>query len=474
MPGKTYIKKTLFTCALLCLFAILLGTLPEIWFHNHLKKNWNVEENTLAGTKNGRRYRLCLVLALDGVPYTMLRDLRKEGYFNGFYPPGRLVSTFPSLTRPAFSKMLIGGKPFGYERLYYNFDTNQLQGATLIQKALSTQKEHADYHPKLHFLGFPGYIAYVFPDTFTQTALDAFKTRLKHFKGDEFIAYMGISDAIAHVEGEAALNEFLKKVSDLLDTVRNDIGILLDVVLFSDHANNFTQNRRVDLSTPLVEAGFKNTDQLEERKDFVLPENGLVSFAAIYSAKENAPAIAAVLSTIEGVDFSVYRSGVSLLVQGAKGTARISKRQNRFLYSRIDADPLDLKDTILRLKYLGEIDPQGFIHEKAWWMATKGHLYPDPLKRIWEGMNDLVQHPATVLVSLRDGYAFGPPIFDQPIIDSRAGTHGALLASHSYGFLMTDFMHVKDASRPAEVAGLLGRAAEAKKKGQKLVGVDVK
>jgi len=37
---------------------------------------------------------------------------------------------------------------------------------------------------------------------------------------------------------------------------------------------------------------------------------------------------------------------------------------------------------------------------------------------------------------------------------------------------MTDFMHVRDASRPAEVAGLLGRAAEAKKKGQKLVGLN--
>ena len=108
----------------------------------------------------------------------------------------------------------------------------------------------------------------MFPDRFTQTALDAFKTRLKHFEGDEFIAYMGISDAIAHVEGKAALIEFLKKVSDLLDTVRNDIGILLDVVLFSDHANNFTKSRRVDLSTSLVEAGFRNVDQLEKKKRF--------------------------------------------------------------------------------------------------------------------------------------------------------------------------------------------------------------
>ena len=256
--------------------------------------------------------------------------------------------------------------------------------------------------------------------------------------------------------------------------MRNDIGILLDVVLFSDHANNFTKNRRVDLSTPLVEAGFKDVNQLEAKKDFVLPENGFVSFAAIYSADENAPAIAGVLSTIEGVDFSVYRSGFSLLVQGTTGTARISKRQDRFMYSRIDGDPLELKNTILRLKHLGKIDVNGFVHEKEWWMATREHIYPDPLRRLWEGMHDLVQHPGTLLVSLKDGYAFGPPIFDQPIIDSRAGTHGALLASHSYGFLMTDFMQVNVASRPAEVARLLGRAAEAKKTGKKLLGLDAR
>jgi hypothetical protein len=39
---------------------------------------------------------------------------------------------------------------------------------------------------------------------------------------------------------------------------------------------------------------------------------------------------------------------------------------------------------------------------------------------------------------------------------------------------MTDFMQVNDASRPAEVASLLGRAAEAKNKGKKLLGADAK
>lgn len=40
--------------------------------------------------------------------------MKKKGDFNGFYLPGRLVSTFPSMTRPAFSKMLIGGKSYHF------------------------------------------------------------------------------------------------------------------------------------------------------------------------------------------------------------------------------------------------------------------------------------------------------------------------------------------------------------------------
>ena len=74
MPDKPYFKKAFIICITLSLFAVLLGTLPEIWFKYHLKKNWNIEENTTtAELKNKRRYRLCLIFALDGVPYTMVR-----------------------------------------------------------------------------------------------------------------------------------------------------------------------------------------------------------------------------------------------------------------------------------------------------------------------------------------------------------------------------------------------------------------
>lgn len=466
---KTNHKKVLIICLVLFLLAILLNSLPQVWFKNHLKKNWNVAEHSAAAElKIGRSHRLCLIFALDGVPYPMIRDLQEAGYFRGFYPPGRLVSTFPSLTRPAFSKMLIGGKPYGYERLYYDFSVSRLEGSTLVKKAFSTQKEHKDYHPTLHFLGFPGYIAYVFPDKFTQTALDGFKARLEQFTGNEFIAYMGLSDAIAHVEGEVALREFLKKISVLLDSVRTDLGVSMDVVMFSDHANNFNLNRRVDLSMPLVQAGYREATRLEEKMDFVLPQNGFVSFASIYTADENARPMAVILSGLEGVDVTVYRWKNSVNVHGARGIARVSKQGNRYRYRPIDGDPLDLKGILRRLKTLGKSDSQGYVHEQDWWQATQDHPYPDPLRRVWEGLHDLVQHPGTLLVSLKDGFAFGPTIFNQPILGPRAGTHGALLASHSYGFLMTDFMPVKDASRPSDVADLLESSAEAKKSGKRL------
>jgi hypothetical protein len=47
------------------------------------------------------------------------------------------------------------------------------------------------------------------------------------------------------------------------------------------------------------------------------------------------------------------------------------------------------------------------------------------------------------------------------------GIHESLLAYHSFGFLMIDFMPVGDASGPYNATGLLKRAAEANNSGRK-------
>ncbi len=455
--------------SLFCLGILIINFMPTLWFQRHLSKNWNIPDTGLNLEEFTRRpNRLCLIFAVDGVPFDIMKELYDEGYFKGFYKPGRLVSTFPSLTRPAFSKMLIGGKPFGYERLYFDRAANQINGFNLVKKLFSTEKEHQDYHPQLHFLGFPGYIAYVFPDKFTSAAIDGFKNKILNFKGNEFIAYMGLSDAIAHIRGRQAQKEFMKQISTLMDITRNELGILLDVIMFSDHANNYADNRRVNLVAALENGGFRDASQLNKPTDFVLPRNGFVSVAALYTHENNAGNIATILSPVEGVDFCAFIENQSVIVQGSAGYARISRRDNHYRYKAIWGDPLLLAKIVGRLQIEKSANDGDYFHADDWWHATKDHMYPAPLHRIWEGLHDLVQHPATLLISLKDGYAFGPAIFNQAIVGQRAGTHGALLDSHSNGFLMSDFMPVMAYNRPQTVANLLAGAAEAKLKGRKL------
>lgn len=451
----------------ICLLGVSLlagNQVSTLWFKWRLSKNFNAP--TIDSEKE-RANRLCLIFALDGVPYEVVEDLYKQGYFKGFYPPGQLISTYPSLTRPAFSKMLIGGKPYGYERLYFDTGKNERLGNTLAQKIFTTNENAKDYNPKLHFLGFPGYIAYVFPDQFTQTAIDTFKQRLLEFKGNEFIAYMGFSDAIAHVQGRYAQAEYLKMISHILDEVRNELGIPLDVVLFSDHGNNFKQNTRVDLAAELEKAGLNDAEQLKGPDDFVLMRNGFVSIAAIYCFPDRAEYISEILSRVDGVDFSTYTNNGSILVNGKNTTARIRRRGSSFEYKPINGDPLLLSEIIKNLRIKKRSSDQTFFNMEDWWRVTKNHIYPNPLERIWQGHFDLVQFPSTIIVSFKDGYAFGPAIFNQQIIAGRKSTHGALLASHSYGFLMTDFKTVNTYNRPQDVAKLLENSFLMKKNGMK-------
>ena len=467
--NSTFKRRFLIIPGSIVIGVICITILPRFWFSAYLKNDYHIPDPPLVQAK--KVDRLCLIFALDGVPFDLMDELHKEGFFKGFYKPGRLVSTFPSLTRPAFSRMLIGGKPFGYERLYFDSSENRIKGFTLLKKIFSSAKKYPDYHPRLHFLGFPGYIAYVFPDRFTQTAMDGFKKRVVEFKGTEFIAYMGISDAISHVRGREALKNFLKRISRLLDETRNESGVQMDMVVFSDHGNNFVPNQWVDLVTPLAKAGFTDSKHLETQKDFVLIQNGFVSSAAIYCSDETAPSIAETLSHVNGVDFSVFKAGNSVIVHGKNARAQIRKQEDRFRYIPITGDPLGLFPIMNDLNKTGKADTNGFIHENDLWEATRDHIYPDPLRRIWDGLHNLVQYPSTILVSFKDGYAFGPDIFNRQLIAGRESTHGALLASHSNGFFMTDFKPVKPYNRPKTVADLLKKTAELKGNGFKSSGL---
>lgn len=437
--------------------------LPFLWTRWVVSRTWNQKPEDLRDSLASAQDRqfLCLILAVDGVPYDVIRDLKAEGRFKSFLDPGRMVSTFPSLTRPSFAKMLRGGLPYGYERLYYDWTERRVKGFSLAEKVLIAPKEHKDYHPTLDFLGFPGYIAYAFPQSFTDAAFKAFKRRILAYPGDQFVAYMGLTDPIAHVKGEEPLKAFLRDFDSMIEAIQKELPFPVKVVMFSDHGNNLRPNARVDLFSPLAAGGFRSADSLKSPEDFVLPENGLVGAAVLYTEPKNAGPMCRILAAVPGVDLCVFREQDRVRVLGEKGEALIEKSLDRYRYQSREGDPLLLSTALDRLRSRGLLDENGFARDTDWWEQTKDHEYPDPLHRIWDGLTTLVEHPATILVSFKEGYACGPRIFDKAVA-GRSGTHGGLIRSHTYGFFMTDFMQSPEFVRPEMVAEFLEKARQEK------------
>src|SRR5258708_4163919 len=65
-----------------------------------------------------------LVLLLDGVSYADIRALQEtthqKAFQQGYFPASRLISTFPSISDPAWSEILGNDPPPGYQRTYFN------------------------------------------------------------------------------------------------------------------------------------------------------------------------------------------------------------------------------------------------------------------------------------------------------------------------------------------------------------------
>ena len=103
-----YLRRALIAFGLISL--VVVGG-PWLYVRWALGREWNVRSEDLRDAlaePSEKPESLLLVLALDGVPYRVMRELWEEGSFMPFLSPGRMVSTFPSHTRPSFSKILPG------------------------------------------------------------------------------------------------------------------------------------------------------------------------------------------------------------------------------------------------------------------------------------------------------------------------------------------------------------------------------
>jgi hypothetical protein len=363
-----------------------------------------------------------LLLCLDGVPHTLIERAKSRGLFDSFGPPARLLSPFPTMTNVALSAMLGASPPAGYESLYFDRNARELRGGIrkyigrrTPDKVPSSYMDDLDYQEPLPF----EFLIYVAPEKVWRADMQRFRERFKAApQTRDYFAFLKATDGLLHAQGPERLAVALESLDKILREIRAFSGNETEIVMFSDHGMNLEENRRVDLASTLQRRGFK----------VVIPAFGLCSYAAIYCQDDQRiPEIAAASVEVTGIDFGVYKEGADVVVESARGRARIEydAAVDSYRYSKITGDPLKL----------GSFH-NGFATDAEWFERTAGHLYPNAVANIYKSLfTPRVKHTADILLSLHDGYYYGWSPFGRFV--RLAATHGNALQASSNAFLMS-------------------------------------
>jgi hypothetical protein len=388
-----------------------------------------------------------LLLCLDGVPHELIQGAQQRGLFDFFHSPTRLLSPFPTMTNVALSAMLCASPPAGYESLYFDRKTKQLEGGIrkyvgwrTPDKIPSSYMDELDYQEPLMF----EFLIYVAAETVWRSDMQRFREGFLAAPSDrDYFAFLKATDGLLHTQGPDRLAIALQSLDAILKEIRQVCGSETEIVLFSDHGMNLQENRRSNLASNLQRHGFRVRSSLvdQTKRSVCIPAFGLCSYAAAYCASDELiPEVANSLIDERGVDFVVFREEDGVVVLGERGKARIEQRgtngDRSYRYVPMSGDPLQLNSIATALRASGEIDADGFGKDGVWFAKTKNHQYPDPLRNIYHSMHSArVKHTADVLISLRDGYYYGWSPFGRFV--RLAATHGNALRASTNAFLMS-------------------------------------
>ena len=356
-----------------------------------------------------------VVIAIDAVPYAVFTKLQDEGHFGAFFPAARMIAPFPSLTNVGYTSILKTAPVLGYEDRYYDPVENRTRGGA-SDRIFNRYKRVAPFHevfewepPSLWGIGI-----YYFPGTISRAELRKIEQILHKSENKELVLYFGGTDALGHVRGWAGLEEYLRVVDRVVKGFLAAGGGSRRVVLFSDHGTSAVPSKRLDLKKPLKAAGFRLRKNLDRPGDVVAPGYGLVGSIQLYSRCGEEEAVARAVATVEGVDFAFWREGDGIAAVSAGG----------------DSDLLDRPD----------------------------EEYPDLRRRAEQAARNHTAHPASVFVSLKDGWHYGSGFFEA-LVDMK-GTHGSARATSTLGFVASNVDRLPETLRADEVYSYFGLARE--------------
>ena len=372
-----------------------------------------IPERTIEAPSPGSDPDRVLVVAIDAVRYEIFADLQREGLFKSFFPASRMVAPFPSLTNVSFTALLKTRPSAAYEDRFYDPVENRIGGG-MMDRLTSRYKDFAGFHALFDWEEphLWGGAAYFVPERVSWAELMEFERQLDSRDEPELVLYLGSPDPLGHMRGRKGLEEYLRHVDRVLEAYLAAGGGERRVVLFSDHGMSDAPSQIFDLDRALENGGFNLKDRIESSKDVVAPAYGLVGSIQLYTWCGSEEAVARAVTKQPGADFAIWLDGDAMRAVDTGGDARLQDR------------PSD--------------------------------EYPNLVERVHQALTNHTQRPASVLVSLDDGYHYGSGFFDG--IVKLQGTHGSARYTSSVGFLASNVDRTPEWLQAEEVYPYLGLA----------------
>ncbi len=430
---------------------------------------------------------LHVVIVLDGVPFDVFAGLYDRGRFRLFAPPSRLISVFPAMTDLALARVFDAGPCLGYEALYYDHARNRLSDGqgVYLSGANAPWTPAVDYRCRTNWDS----LAYLDPKAVWRHELEGITRTVAAANDGRVTVYTVATAGLATRGGRQAVVDYLAMVDALCERITYQRRGRVRFTMLADHGHGLTPCRRVSFADALRRAGFRVAKSIKDDRDVVMPAFGLVTSLAVHTRSPQAAAD--VLLTQEGIDLVMYpapaEEGPAVVVRSADGEARIMcstdratgvgpvrapvgnrchtlgddrSGDDRYIYLSLTGDPLRLLPILDRLRADGLVAGDGSVADRDWLASTADHVYPDPLHRIWSAFQpgDLVENPADLLVSLKEGYACGSKFFAALVkVES---THGSLARGSSTTFMASNAVQLPPALRVDEVSEYLTQPPE--------------
>lgn len=399
-----------------------------------------------------------ILIGLDGVPFSLMEELYEEGYFQMFTSPSRLISVLPAITEMFLTEFLNVRYPSGYGLSYFNKELNQLEGSLLHGDEIAIWDDIYDYISPLLDKG----LFYIVPATGPADvrSLKRVIRRLYH-EQDFIMMHLDATDSICHKYGRGRLESLLKKIDLGLQEIYHEFEGDFEIILYSDHGNNFVKSSRIPIEDYLTAQGFHmRGDGVYEQDDIFILATGLINAAYLYTNPETESKIAESLKGLEGVLFSLYHDHQTDVIHVVSPDAyatiekKIENKREMYRYEMIEGDPLQLSGVIGVLQSEGKMHPDGFVDDRDWFALTANHIYPDIVYLSYNAMTSLVKHKADVMTFLEDGWLCGSPYMNMWL--KFKSTHASPMRESVTGFLMSTDQNLPGTLRAKDALDVLG------------------